>query len=193
MAHANTASAIWEINQQLCRKAIDLDTNPIQWFIYQLTGCAEVRFGGGKGECRRLVYLLIEQGDRIIQDSSVKGFRKSGIRGTDIINLKISDNLLIYVKDTHMQSNKIHNVVLMSKFYSTLFNSSTYFGPHRSIFRSVLCKLHSQTLVCGTTVRTTRHVQPLQSNDWMCPAVRVLPHTTVCEYSLYKTLLMMDR
>ena len=30
-------------------------------------------------------------------------------------------------------------------------------------------------------------------NGWTCRAVRVLPHTKVCEYSLYKTLLMMDR
>ena len=58
----------------------------------------------------------------------------------------------------YMQSNKIHNVVLMSKFYSALFVSSTCFGPHRSIIRSVLYKLYSQTLVCSTTVRTTRHV-----------------------------------
>ena len=30
-------------------------------------------------------------------------------------------------------------------------------------------------------------------NGWTCRVVRVLPHTRVCEYSLYKTLLMMDR
>ena len=30
-------------------------------------------------------------------------------------------------------------------------------------------------------------------NGWTCRVVRVLPHTKVCEYSLYKTLLMMDR
>ena len=47
-------------------------------------------------------------------------------------------------------------------------------------------------LVCGTTVCTTRHVQPLRSG-WTCRVVRVLPHTKVCEYSLYKTCLMMDR
>ena len=44
-------------------------------------------------------------------------------------------------------------------------------------------------LVCGT-----RHVQPLLRNGWTCRVVRtVVPHTKVCEYSLYKTLLMMDR
>ena len=32
-------------------------------------------------------------------------------------------------------------------------------------------------LVCGTTVRITRHVQPLQSNGWRGRVVRVLPHT----------------
>ena len=51
--------------------------------------------------------------------------------------------------------------------------SSTCFGLHRSIIRSVLYKL-------------------LRSNGWTCRVVRVLPHTksanTVC-----KTLLMMDR
>ena len=52
----------------------------------------------------------------------------------------------------YIQSNKIHNVVLMCKFYSALFVSSTCFGPHRSIIRSVLYKLYSWTLVCGTAV-----------------------------------------
>ena len=69
--------------------------------------------------------------------------------------------------------------------------SSTYFGPHRSIIRSVLYTLYSQTLVCGNT-RTIRHVQPLQSCR-TCRVVRVLPHTKVCKYSFYKTLLMVDR
>ena len=50
----------------------------------------------------------------------------------------------------------------MSKFYSALFVSSTCFRPHRSIIRSVLYKLYSQTLVSGNT-RTTRHVQPIRS------------------------------
>ena len=49
----------------------------------------------------------------------------------------------------------------MSKFYSALLVSLTCFRPHRSIIRSVLYKLYSQTLVCGNT-RTTWHVQPLQ-------------------------------
>ena len=51
----------------------------------------------------------------------------------------------------YIYSNKIHSMVLMSKFYSALFVSSTRFGPHRSIIRSVLYKLYSQTLVCGNT------------------------------------------
>ena len=68
----------------------------------------------------------------------------------------------VYHLVIYMQSNKTHNVVLMSKFYSALFVSSTCFGPHRSIFRSVLYKLYSQTLVGGNT-RITRHFQPLQS------------------------------
>ena len=69
----------------------------------------------------------------------------------------------VYHLVIYMQSNKIHNVVLVSKFYSALFVSSTCFGPHRSVIRSVLYKLCSQTLVCGNT-RTARHVQPLQSS-----------------------------
>ena len=32
-------------------------------------------------------------------------------------------------------------------------------------------------LVCGTTVRTTRHVQPLLRNGWTCRVVIVFPHT----------------
>ena len=77
-----------------------------------------------------------------------------------------------------MQSNKIHSVVLMSKFYSTCF------GPYRSNIRIDSNKLYLQTLLCGNT-RTTRHVQPLQlCNGWTCRVVCVLPHTKVCKYSL---------
>ena len=47
-------------------------------------------------------------------------------------------------------------------------------------------------LVCGTTVRTTRHVQPLQSNGWTCRVVRVLPHTKSANTAC-KTLLKMER
>ena len=87
----------------------------------------------------------------------------------------------------------INNVVLMSKFYSALFVSSTCFGPHPSIIRSVLYKLHSQTLVCGTTVGTTRHVQPLLRSGWTCRVVRtVVPHNKSANTAC-KTLLMMDR
>ena len=35
--------------------------------------------------------------------------------------------------------------------------------------------------------------RPAVTNGWKCRVARVLPHTKVCEYSLYKTLLMMDR
>ena len=51
--------------------------------------------------------------------------------------------------------------------------SSTCFGPHQSIFRSVFYKLYVQTLVCGNT-RTTRHIQPLRSNDWMCLHIQLV-------------------
>ena len=70
----------------------------------------------------------------------------------------------VYQLVIYMLTNKIHNVVLMSKFYSALFVSSTCFGPHRFIIRSVFYKRYLQTLVCGNT-RTTRHVQPLQRLD----------------------------
>ena len=43
----------------------------------------------------------------------------------------------VYHLVIYMQANKIHSVVLMSKFYSALGVSSTCFGPHRSIIRSV--------------------------------------------------------
>ena len=74
----------------------------------------------------------------------------------------------VYHLVIYMQSNKIHNVVLMSKFYSALFVSSTCFGPHQSITRRVFYKLYSQTSVRGNT-RTARHVQPLQScrKNWL--------------------------
>ena len=55
--------------------------------------------------------------------------------------------------------------------------SSTYFGPHRSNFRSVFVQAVCADLVCGTTVRTTRHVQLLLRNGWTCRVVRVLPQT----------------
>ena len=42
-------------------------------------------------------------------------------------------------------------------------------------------------LVCGTTVRTTRHVQLDVSSS-----TRITTYQ-ICTYSLYKTLLMMDR
>ena len=50
--------------------------------------------------------------------------------------------------------------VSMSEFYSALTLArrvSDLIGPSSGAF---FYKLYSQTLVCGTTVRTTRHVQP---------------------------------
>ena len=70
----------------------------------------------------------------------------------------------------YMQSNKIHELFYWVSLFST-YVSSTCFGPHRSIIRSVLYKLYSQTLVYGNT-RTTRHVQPLLLNGWTCRVVR---------------------
>jgi hypothetical protein len=44
IAGANSATNSWQINQQLGRKAVDQDSNSIQWFIYQLRSCVGVRF-----------------------------------------------------------------------------------------------------------------------------------------------------
>ena len=49
----------------------------------------------------------------------------------------------------------------MTEFLFITYVSSTRFGPHRSILRSVLQAVFAD-LVCGTTVRTIRHVQPLR-------------------------------
>ena len=48
----------------------------------------------------------------------------------------------------YMQSNRTHRVFQRVSLFST-YVSSTCFGPHRSIIRSVLYKLYSQTLVCA--------------------------------------------
>ena len=63
---------------------------------------------------------------------------------------------------SYMQSNKVHKVFFNDWVLFITYVSSTYFGPHRSIIRSVLQAVFAD-LVCGTTVRTTRHVQPLRS------------------------------
>ena len=36
-------------------------------------------------------------------------------------------------------------------------------------------------LVCGTTVRTTRHVQPLRSNGWTCRVPHTKSANTACK------------
>ena len=97
-----------------------------------------------------------------------------------------------------MQSNKIHKVFLMSEFYSALMLArrvSDLTGPSSGAsFTSC-----ARRLVCGNTrnYSTRPAVTKLfflqLCNGWTCRVVRVLPHTKVCECSLYKTLLMMDR
>ena len=59
--------------------------------------------------------------------------------------------------------------------------------------RFVQYKLYLQTLVCGTTVRTNRHFQPLLRNSRTYRVVRVLPHTKSAHTACKQTLLMMDR
>ena len=64
-----------------------------------------------------------------------------------------------------MQSNKIHKVILMSEFIQHLcqldmFRTSPVHHQERFV-QAVFADL-----VCGTTVRATRHVQPLQSSSY---------------------------
>ena len=84
---------------------------------------------------------------------------------------------LKFFSGIYMQSNKIHKFFQWVSLFST-YVSSTCFGPHLSITRSVFYKLYSQTLVCGNTVRTTRHVQLNVSSS-----TRITTYQ-ICEYSL---------
>ena len=59
-------------------------------------------------------------------------------------NLLLDIVWTVYHLVIYMQSNRLHNVFLMSEFYSSRMFSSTCFGPHRSIIRSVLYKLYLQ-------------------------------------------------
>ena len=75
---------------------------------------------------------------------------------------------------------------LMSKFYSAR-HVSDFTGPLSGAF-------------CTSCIRRLRYVvirvllDTSNRNGWTCRVVRtVVPHTKVCEYSLCKTLLMMDR
>ena len=115
----------------------------------------------------------------------------------DTVNWRRRNQIAWYCLDTvgtvyrlviHMQSNKIHRVFQWVSLFST-YVSSTCFGPHRSIIRSVLEAVFAN-LVCGTTVRTARHVQPLRLD--VSSSTRITTYQ-ICEYSLYKTLLMMDQ
>ena len=122
---------------------------------------------------------LIENGHILLTMNAFITIRhvKSAIL-TDVDIVRTVYRLVIY-----MQSNKIHKVFQWVSLFST-YVSSTCFGPHRSIIRSVFYKLYSQALVCGNK-RSTRHVQPLQlCNGWTCRLVRASPHTKFCEYSL---------
>ena len=76
-----------------------------------------------------------------------------------------------------MQSNKIHNVVLMSEFYSALMlarHVSDLTGPSSGAF-------------CTSCIRRLWYVVLL------CLLLDTSSRYEVYEYSLYKTLLMMDR
>ena len=82
----------------------------------------------------------------------------------------------------YMQSNKTHNVVLMSKFYSALMlalHVSDLIGPSSGAFcTSCICRLWYVVLLCVLLdVSSSTRITTYQ----------------ICKYSLYKTLLMMDR
>ena len=76
-----------------------------------------------------------------------------------------------------MRSNKIHEV-----FYDwvlfIIYISSTCFGPHRSIFRSVLLQAVCADFVCGNTCRVVR---------------TVVTHTKSAHTACNKTILKMDQ
>ena len=72
-----------------------------------------------------------------------------------------------------VQSNKIHKVFEWVTLFST-YVSSTCFGPHRSIIRSVFYKLYSQ--IWHVVIRVLQFVLQLRKG-WTCRVVRVLPHT----------------
>ena len=97
------------------------------------------------------------------------------------------ENLLVYICSPRWYTKCFNEWVLFSTY---VYVGSTCFGPHRSIIRSVLYKLYLQiwyvVLLCILLDTSSRY-------GWTCRVIRVLPHTKVCEYSLYKTLLMMDR
>ena len=112
--------------------------------------------------------------------------------GTDIVGTVY--HLVIY-----MQSNKIHNVVLMSKFYSALMlavHVSDLACPSSGAF-CTSCIRRLWYVVIRVVLDTLQSCRKKCSSSYKfvtCRVVRtVLPHTKVCEYSLYKTLLMMDR
>ena len=87
--------------------------------------------------------------------------------------------------------NFIHLVGLYTYQKKEIFLLPLVSSPNVSVWPD--SDLYSQTLVCDNT-RTTRHAHPLLCNGRTCRVVRtVVPHTKVCEYSLYKTLQMMDR
>ena len=108
-------------------------------------------YWNGTWDCWVCTIIASDLGVQVLNLSSANDYAE--IIHSSTLSFQTLNNCNIY-----MQSNKIHNVVSMNKFYSALFISSTCFGPHRSIVRSVLYKLYSQTLVRGNT-RTTRHVQ----------------------------------
>ena len=82
-------------------------------------------------------------------------------------------------------------MVLMSKFYSALMlalHVSDLIGPSSGAF-STSCIRRLRYVVIRVLLDTSSRYKDVGRNA----VVRVLPHTKVCKYRFYKTLLMRDR
>ena len=85
----------------------------------------------------------------------------------------------------------------MSEFYSALMLAlpvSDLISPSSGAFCTSCIRRFDmwQYAYYSTRPAGTKFFLQLR-NSCTCRVVRVLPHTKACEYSLYKTLLMMDR
>ena len=90
-----------------------------------------------------------------------------------------------------------HNATKFTAFSLFIWNASCRTGSwynhpvcryetkHYSLLLMPFFKYNMQHVHCHKIIQLC--------NGWTCRVVRILPHTKVCEYSLYKTLLMMDR
>ena len=103
----------------------------------------------------------------------------------------------VYHLVIYMQSNRIHNIGLTTAQQAKIIRIQENMKIKlckcvAAIWYNKTCKLRHLT---PRYIHITINEFILQlCNGWTCRVVRtVVPHTKVCEYSLYKTLLMMDR